>query len=131
MLPQYFERRELKPYAEPISADDLRLGEVYFGIVFSDDRMIVPRLTPLVFVGIDLEDHGSERHLYYFQDVESHALGESIEDEEAVIVSAGADNLSSFFEFSKALDVLLSCSLRRDKIKSQTSSRAGRAGASG
>ena len=68
-----FEERELKPYAEPVVSDDLRVGSIYFYVQFVDDEMLIPVVEPLVFVGTDLtaDDQGT----FYFQDVESYRQG--------------------------------------------------------
>jgi len=39
-----FEARELEPYAEPVSADELAEGEVYFSVRYVDEEMAVPGL---------------------------------------------------------------------------------------
>jgi hypothetical protein len=35
----YFEGRDLTDHAEPISANDLREGQVYFAVTYVDDEM--------------------------------------------------------------------------------------------
>ena len=59
-----FEERELKPYAEPVSPETLREGEVYFAVFFLDDEAMIPTLVPRVFIGRDLEPN-DEREIYF------------------------------------------------------------------
>jgi hypothetical protein len=37
-----FEARELKSYAEPVTASQLREGEIYFSVQFADESMLIP-----------------------------------------------------------------------------------------
>jgi hypothetical protein len=37
-----FEAREIRSYAEPASAEELRAGEVNFAVNFGDLRLLVP-----------------------------------------------------------------------------------------
>ena len=64
---------ELKESAEPVSAGDLREGEVYFAINYVDDDMLIPVMETVVFIGRNLEpgDVGQ----VYFQDVQSYQEG--------------------------------------------------------
>mgnify|MGYP003484114922 FL=1 len=111
----HFEGRELKPYSEPISAEDLREGEIYFSITFADDRMLVPSLEPLVFIGRDLETGDS--HEAYFQDVESYRRGMrfsgGVESGPGKITSGSDNQLGHLLSHEAALEVLMGCSLRR------------------
>jgi hypothetical protein len=60
-------------YAEPVEAKLLRKGEVYLSVQFADERMCIPIVETLVFLGKDVDGKGPE--LLYFQDVESHQQG--------------------------------------------------------
>lgn len=110
-----FEARELKPYAEPISESDLEEGEIYFSVTFIDDEMLIPVLEPLVFVGMDFEFDDSG--LVYFQDVDSYRRGvrysEATSDGEAKFLIGSKSELGHLFQYERALDILLACSLRR------------------
>jgi hypothetical protein len=69
----YFDGRELKPYAEPVSSSELSEGTVYFAVNFVDEEMLIPTMETLVFVGRNLEpDDVGE---VYFQDVASYREG--------------------------------------------------------
>ena len=46
-----FERREIKPYAEPVPPEQLEDGKTYFAVLFLDERAVVPIRESLVFVG--------------------------------------------------------------------------------
>ena len=61
-----FEARELAPYAKPVKASDLIRGETYFIVTFADERMLVPEMKPVIFVGVDLAEEGENQ--LYFQD---------------------------------------------------------------
>jgi hypothetical protein len=109
-----FEARELKPYAEPISEKDLKEGEVYFSVIFLDDKMLVPMMEPRVFVGLKQETDGEGK--LYFQDIHSYKRGirfESPDAEDEATFETGAGRF--MFEYERALDVLMSCALRRRK----------------
>jgi hypothetical protein len=116
-----FEAREVKPYAEPLESSDLRLGEIYFHVVFFDDAMLVPVLEPLIFVGENLhQEHEEDGDRAYFQDVDSYQAGVRFDDsgpEEAEFQTFSSKNLGCIFDFDAALNVLLGCSLRRDARK--------------
>jgi hypothetical protein len=113
----FFEQREIKPYAEPISARDLQEGTIYFFLNFVDDDMLLPTLEPVVFIGRNLEkdDEGQA----YFQDVDSFQRGiryDSIDESDSTAFYSGSENeLGHVFEYERALDALLACSLRRQK----------------
>jgi hypothetical protein len=112
-----FEARELKPYAEPVLAGDLREGEVYFSVIFLDDEMLVPMMEPRVFIGLKQETNGEDK--LYFQDIHSYKRGirfESPDAENEATFETGAGRF--MFEYERALDVLMSCALRRSKNRS-------------
>lgn len=107
-----FEERELKPYAEPVSREELKTGETYFAVLFVDDDMRVPILEPKVFVGRDLQP-GDEGQLY-FQDYDSYHRGVRFEEatgDDAAVFETGAEN--HIFEYERALDRLMVCALGR------------------
>lgn len=110
-----FEARELKPYAEPVSASELKEGAVYFSVTFADDDMYVPVMQTMYFVGLNL--HQGDVGRVYFQDIDSYQRGiryESVtEDDHATFITCSEDELNSVFEYEQALDVLMRCSLRR------------------
>jgi hypothetical protein len=111
-----FEARELKPYAEPVASSDLQVGAIYFSVQFVDDQMLIPELDPLVFIGRDLSpgDHGT----LYFQDAGSYRQGikfESTETEDAAFYAQGESEINHIFDYERALDLLLTCSIRRNK----------------
>jgi hypothetical protein len=108
-----FEERELKEYAEPVLPDQLREGEVYFAVIFLDEKALVPNMEPRVFVGSKVESDGNK---LYFQDFASYRRGIRFEspnaDEEATFVTGAGRYI---FEYERALDVLMACALRRRK----------------
>lgn len=109
-----FEARELRSYAEPVSADELQEGEVYFSVRYVDEEMLIPTMDTLVFIGRDLEPgHSGE---LYFQDVDSYRSGVRIAtataDDGAIFLLESVEK-PWIFSFDKALELLLKCSLRR------------------
>jgi hypothetical protein len=111
----HFEERELKPYAEPVSASALKEGSVYFALNYADEEMLVPNLDPVVFVGRDLD--GDDNGQVYFQDVDSFLAGVRYDSvghhEEARFISGSETQTNHIFEYEKALDELIRCALRR------------------
>ena len=110
-----FAERELKPYAEPVPIEELKEGSVYFAVTFVDPEMLIPICQPMVFIGRNLEEH--DRDVLYFQDAETYRLGVRREsatpDDDATFYSGTtADHI---FEYERALDRLLACSLRRQE----------------
>lgn len=109
--------RKLKPYAEPISADELVEGRTYFLVNFIDKDGLIPTVETMVYVGKNLET--TDTNQVYFQDVESYGRGiryGSTEDGECASFQTGsADELGHVFDYEHALDVLLACSVRRKK----------------
>lgn len=110
-----FEERELKPYGEPISASELKEGSVYFSVTFVDDDMLIPVMETLVFVG------KSDEGLLQFQDVESYRqdvrYDSATDDDCATFFRCSGDQTKNIFEYERALDVLMQCSLRRRNKK--------------
>ena len=109
-----FAERELKPYAEPVAPDQLKVGETYFGIQFLDENCFVPVLEPKVFIGRNLEPEDKDE--LYFQDFDSYRSGvryDTASAQDEAVFETGAEK--HVFEYERALDVLLTCSLRREK----------------
>jgi hypothetical protein len=109
-----FEARELRPYAEPASADELAEGEVYFSVRYVDGDMLIPTLDTLVFVGKDLA-RGDAGKLY-FQDVDSYLRGvrfATASNDDGALFTTESVYKPWIFQFEQALDLLLKCSLRR------------------
>ena len=131
-----FEGRELKPYAEPVSASDLKEGAVYFSVTFVDDEMHIPTMETLVFLGRDLVIPGlavdlqpmetlvfpgrdldeNDSGSLYFQDIYSYQAGIRYEsatgDDYVTFYECSEGDLGAIFEYEQALDVLMRCSLR-------------------
>lgn len=113
-----FEARELKPYAEPVTADRLIVDTVYFSVQFLDEDMLVPVVETLVFIGREESDRGERTCI--FQDADSYRAGigrESADAENALFYAQPEHQLKHIFEYDKALDSLLACSLRRAEAR--------------
>lgn len=115
-----FEARELKPYlSEPVTSSELKIGAVYFRVSFMDENMQIPTMETIVFIGRDLalDDKGK----VYFQDYESYTQGIRFETftegVEAIFSCHSEKELNGVYEFERALDQLLACSLRRRGIE--------------
>lgn len=115
-----FEARELKPHGEPVSSGDLREGEVYFSVQYEDEKMCIPIMEPLIFLGRELDGGHSEQ--LFFQNYESYSAGvryESATNDEAIAFQVyGPHEINHIFEYEHALESLMKCSLRRRGIKS-------------
>ncbi len=112
-----FEERDLKPYAQPVTAKVLEQGKVYFSVQFADDNMLIPIMETWVFAGRNLDSEDAENHLF-FQDVESYLQGiryGTATTENATFQIAPEENTKHFFDYEYALEELLRCSLRRRK----------------
>ena len=113
-----FEERELKPYAETVPPEDLKVGTVYFAVYFVDDEMLIPVVEPKVFIGSDLDPERPGK--FHFQDIDSYRQGvryeSSTEDDDAIFETGTERHI---FEYEKALDVLMRCALRRRKGSNQ------------
>jgi hypothetical protein len=110
-----FEERELKPFAEPITVDELTEDSVYFLVNFVDDDMLIPQMETLVFIGKNLEDN--DTNFFYFQDIDSYQEGVRItssnSDNYATFSKCTINELNGIYNFENALDVLMWCLLRR------------------
>jgi hypothetical protein len=117
----YFEGRALKPYAEPVFVAELKEGNIYFAVNYVDEDMLIPTMETLVFIGRDLEsgDSGS----VYFQDIFSYRkgvrYGSTTEGDHAEFYAGSAKEVGHIFTFERALEALMSCSLRRRKAEQQ------------
>lgn len=113
-----FKGREIKAYAEPVSARGLKTNAVYFSVGFLDTELLIPSMEPLVYIGRNLTD-GDSGHAY-FQDYASHKRGlrfgqpqEVDTTGEGKFLRQADDALGFVFEYERALDLLLACSIRR------------------
>jgi hypothetical protein len=116
--------RELKLYAEPVSAAELKEGSIYYFVNFIDGELLIPTMEPMVFVGRNFESDDEGR--VYFQDVYSYREGLRYDTPEAASEESSAefhtgseDELGHVFEYEQALDVLIACWLRRGKLFQQ------------
>ena len=82
-----------------------------FAVHFLDDDMLVPELRPLVFIGWNLEADDASR--LYFQDADSYLNGVRHGDGKEADIHCVEDKTPFVFEFDRALDVLLRCSIKR------------------
>jgi len=110
-----FEERELKPYAEPVLASDLKEGSVYFAVQYLDEGMLTPEMEALIFIGMNL-GQGDVGQLY-FQDALSHRegirYGSPNVDRRALFYRQSEVEVSHIFDYEHALDALMGCALRR------------------
>jgi hypothetical protein len=69
----HFEGRDVPPYAVYAGAETLKVGSTYFMLRFVDDRLSIPELKPVVFIGRNLEEETLGN--LYFQDAWSYIAG--------------------------------------------------------
>jgi hypothetical protein len=119
-----FEARILQPKAEYIKPDQLREGDTYFIVDYADPELLLPTLTPVVFIGSDVEQPGSG-HLY-FQDIDSYRDGVRLDDEKAEdeeelrgFLHKFARDTPAVMDYESAVDELLRCYIRRDALKAR------------
>ncbi len=114
-----FEAREIESYAEPVLANELREGEVYFAVNFGDQQLLIPFVEPKVFIGRNLDQGDTD--LLFFQSFETYAAGvrynPNADNDPAAFYVRGPEDLKHIFEYEKALDRLLACSLRRRGVR--------------
>lgn len=114
-----FDKREITPHAEPVSGNELKVGSVYFFVTFADDALLIPCLEPVVFVGRNLD--ASDQGMVYFQDFDSYQQGirhdSQAKDHKAVFYAGSESETSHAFEYERALEELMRCSLRRKKAE--------------
>jgi hypothetical protein len=112
----------LKDHAEPITADTLRVDDVYFAVQFLDEDMLIPVMEPFIYLGKNLRKVG-EKDRFYFQSCESYGAGirydSATEDEFEHFQVVLSDEMNHLFEYERALEVLISCSLKRRESRAR------------
>ncbi|NII73988.1 hypothetical protein FHW84_002573 [Dyella sp. SG562] len=111
-----FDKREIARAAEPVSSDELAIGDTYFSVTYADEDMKIPLMESMTFIGKNLGDH-DETETLYFQDAESYREGIRLSDDpepgSCNFFFCGPDQLDAIFDFERALEELMRCSLRR------------------
>ena len=69
----HFEGRDVPPFAVYAAAEALIVGNTYFRLLYVDQRLSIPELKPVVFIGRNLGE-GDSGNLY-FQDAASYIAG--------------------------------------------------------
>lgn len=114
-MKMHFPGRELKPYAEPVTPEQLVVGDVYFSVQYEDKEALAPMMEALVFLGNDLQP-GRDGVGHYFQDVGSFLAGVPYGTEAYPVARyymQASGQVNHIFVFDNALNELLKCSLRR------------------
>jgi hypothetical protein len=110
-----FAERVLQPFAEPITADRMTVGQCYFSVTYADTEMTIPLIESMVFIGRDLNSGDTGK--LYFQDVESYRdgkrLDDAVEGDGTKFFVCSPTECSAVFEFERAIEELMRCSLRR------------------
>jgi hypothetical protein len=126
--PLRFDARDLPRSQESIDESDLQEGETYFWVYYLDEKMLIPELTPIVFLGRHLEGDDAQ-DLLHFQDYDSYRQGVrwaggqtevsevDVTGVHATVTSIKSGESTDVCSYEQALDSLLKCSLRR---RSQT-----------
>lgn len=106
-----FGPREIKSYAEPVELAELKIGEIYYSVQYSDEEMLIPNLQPLVFIGNDIDSPGEGQS--YFQDVDSYQAGVRIQSDppkdDVLIQTFPSSTLGNIFTLEHAIDSLIRC----------------------
>jgi hypothetical protein len=113
-----FDKRDLSIAAISVRTEELRVGDTYFHVHYVDQDMKTPIVSSLVYVGKNFGD--DEVSTLYFQDVESYLAGVRLTDDNADPDSAWfeswpEDSFHAVFDFERALEELMRCSIRRKK----------------
>ena len=124
----WFDAKQLSQFQECIDESELKEGETYFTVYYLDDEMLVPQLTPVTFIGRQLDGDEPEDTLY-FQDYDSYRqglrwppnqTGDSQPDVTGVrvtITSVKSSESTDVCSYEQALDSILKCALRRRSQK--------------
>ncbi len=109
-----FKSRDVNPNWDPLEADDLRVGGVYFSLGFADNSFHVPSLDTMVLVEVS-ERNGTRVFLFqlataYFSGISYDAAGEH---EVPMLFEYDEDSLNSIFDFDGVLEQFLVCALHR------------------
>ena len=112
-----FEQRQLPEAADPVRAEELKIGDTYFKVAYADNDLTIPLVDSVTFIGRNLDD--DEEDTLYFQDVESYRSGiritdTDVEPDAAVFYCSPANQLRAMFDFQGALEELMKCSIRRN-----------------
>jgi hypothetical protein len=115
-----FDARDLKPYAETVSAKDLVEGTVYYSVHFVDGDALIPAMDPLVFIGRNLRPGDVGR--IYLQDYGSYHRGvrfpdRGVEGPWARYETTLEDGMINLHDFESGLNELLACSIRRNTAR--------------
>jgi hypothetical protein len=107
----HFPARELERHDQPVTGQELRVGETYFSVTYLDEHLTIPVVEPVVFIGRNLSPGDSDS--FYFQDAESHRNGVPFPSDCTV---CGVEDFGHIFVYERALESLMLCSLRRDGV---------------
>jgi hypothetical protein len=99
-----FGARELTRYPHEIRASDLAVGETYFRVDYRGPELCDPALEPLEFMG-------TEEGRLLFRALDSTGSGAGDAPYQSFPVRGGT--VSGVFEYERALEQLMLCSLRR------------------
>lgn len=123
-----FEERELPLGSQNLSADELRVGAIYFAVNYFDRELLIPGIEPVVYIGKDLEPGDSGQ--VYFQDLDSYRdgvrYGAASGNEHARFFTGSELELGHLFDFDRALEELMRCSVRRRERFGKQEARGAR-----
>ncbi|MBT2119744.1 hypothetical protein KK141_21675 [Dyella sp. LX-66] len=114
-----FEKREIDFYAQHVTYDELTVGDDYYMISYADGDCKIPVMESLIYLGKNIVGLDSAETLY-FQDAESYRAGVRVTDspERGTYELHGLkpDQLDMIYDFERALEELMRCSMQRKKI---------------
>src|SRR5262249_518821 len=111
---------------EYVKPEQLREGDTYFTVGYADPDLLLPSLEPVVFIGRDVEQPGSD--YIYFQDIDSyrdgvpprvrlhHANGEEGGELRGLLQRFGSDT-PGVMDYENGVNELLRCYIRRETLK--------------
>jgi hypothetical protein len=100
-----------------MSPQELEIGRAYYRVTFADAKLTIPRVEPLIFIGVNALEPGrdSTERLYAFQDTASYSkFGSAIDykgpanlsDEGARTYSFAAAAVNELVDLSGAAEAL-------------------------
>jgi hypothetical protein len=113
-----FDKREIDLYAQHVTYDELTVGGDYYMISYADGDFRIPIMESLIYLGKDIVGDSPTETLY-LQDMESYRAGVRITDKPErgtyELYGLKPDQLDMLFDFERALEELMRCSMQREK----------------
>jgi hypothetical protein len=112
-----FAARELSPDPQPVHPSLLVEESVYFCVNYVDTDELIPTLETVVYIGREV---GQDAGKLLFQDVDSYRegvrYGTDAAEAHGTFVARPERDLTDVFDYERAVEELMRCSLRRRGI---------------